>query len=420
MCEVDILIIGGGSAGMAAAAAAHEAGVKKILILERSDSLGGILCQCIHNGFGLHRYREELTGPEYAQRDIALIDGYLIPYMLRTFALRISPQKVVEAVSAEKGLFRIQAKAIILAMGCRERSRGALLIPGTRPAGVLTAGSAQRYLNLKGYLPGKQAVILGSGDIGLIMARQLTLEGVHVKEVVERMPFSNGLPRNIVQCLDDFGIPLRLSSTVIEIRGRSRVSSVVIARADEAGRTILGTQREIECDTLIIAAGLIPENELSRQANISMCPSTKGAAVDQRLQTSSEGIFSCGNVLHVHDLVDNVSCEGARAGRYAAAYVQGTVRNAGRRNCIFAEEGDGVNALVPQYIDPNTVEDRVEFQFRPKEKGRSVSVLCLADRGVIAEKRLPAITPGEMCAITVDGAALRGVKKLCVTIPRRH
>lgn len=416
MNEVDILIIGGGSAGMAAAVAAHEAGVKKLLILERSDRLGGILCQCIHSGFGMHRYHEELTGPEYAQRDIDLIDRYQIPYMLQTFALHISPQKEVNAVSAEKGSFCIRAKAIILATGCRERSRGALLIPGTRPAGIMTAGSAQRYLNLKGYLPGKQAVILGSGDIGLIMARQLTLEGVQVKEVVERMPFSCGLPRNIVQCLDDFGIPLRLSSTVIEIRGRARISSVVIAGVDEAGRTISGTQREVDCDTLIIAAGLIPENELSWLANISIDPFTKGAAVDQRLQTSTEGIFSCGNVLHVHDLVDHVSIEGARAGKYAAAYVRGCFQSAGRHDCIFVEGGTGVSALVPQYIDLKAVENQIEFQFRPRKKCHNVSVLLLSDRGRIAEKRMAAITPGEMCSITVDGAALCDVRKLCMTI----
>lgn len=292
------------------------------------------------------------------------------------------------------------------------------MIPGTRPAGVLTAGSAQRYLNLKGYLPGKQAVILGSGDIGLIMARQLTLEGVQVKEVIERMPFSSGLPRNIVQCLDDFGIPLRLSSTVIEIRGRSRISSVVIAGVDETGKTISGTQREVECDTLMIAAGLIPENELSQQANIAIDPSTKGALVDQRLQTSAEGIFSCGNVLHVHDLVDYVSREGAQAGNYAAAYVHGALQSTGRSDCIFVEGGDGVSALIPQYIDPNAIEDRVEFQFRPRKRGRDVSVLLLADCGRIAEKRMLAITPGEMCSMTVNGAALRDVKKLCVTIPQ--
>ena len=339
MKKVNILIIGGGSAGMAAAAAAYEQGERDILILERSDRLGGILCQCIHNGFGLHRYKEELTGPEYARRNIDVIDKDQIDYMLHTFVLDITPEKIITAVNPDEGLFHIQAKSIVLAMGCRERSRGALMIPGTRPAGVITAGSAQRYLNIEGYLPGKKVVILGSGDIGLIMARQFVMEGIEVKEVVELMPFSSGLTRNISQCLNDFNIPLSFSSTVIEIKGHSRVSSVVVAKVGPDRRPIPGTEREIECDTLLISAGLIPENELSKAAGVQLTPSTKGAVVDENLQTSVPGIFACGNVLHVHDLVDNVSAESERVGRNAAHYVAGQLNDSAFDRCIPVKEG---------------------------------------------------------------------------------
>ena len=373
MKKVNILIIGGGSAGMAAAAAAYEQGERDILILERSDRLGGILCQCIHNGFGLHRYKEELTGPEYARRNIDVIDKDQIDYMLHTFVLDITPEKIITAVNPEEGLFHIQAKSIVLAMGCRERSRGALMIPGTRPAGVITAGSAQRYLNIEGYLPGKKVVILGSGDIGLIMARQFVMEGIEVKEVVELMPFSSGLTRNISQCLNDFNIPLSFSSTVIEIKGHSRVSSVVVAKVGPDRRPIPGTEREIECDTLLISAGLIPENELSKAAGVQLTPSTKGAVVDENLQTSVPGIFACGNVLHVHDLVDNVSAESERVGRNAAHYVAGQLNDSAFDRCIPVKEGNGVGGLVPQYVTRNHTEEPLKLMFRPRKIYRNAT-----------------------------------------------
>lgn len=401
MKEVNVLIIGGGSAGMAAAAAAYERGERSILILERADRLGGILCQCIHNGFGLHRYQEELTGPEYARRNIDVIEQDQIDYMLRTFVLDITPDKVVTAVNPERGLFHVQAKAIVLAMGCRERSRGALMIPGTRPAGVITAGAAQRYLNMEGYLPGKKVVILGSGDIGLIMARQLVMEGIEVKEVVELMPYSSGLTRNISQCLNDFNIPLSLSSTVIEIKGRSRVSGVVVAKVGQDRKPIPGTEREIACDTLLISAGLIPENELSHAAGIQLAPSTKGAVVDETLQTSVPGIFACGNVLHVHDLVDNVSAESERVGYSAADYVAGTLSDSDFSTCVPVKEGRGVNSLVPQYITRQGTAKPIKIMFRPRQLYRKAMACVYADGVCVAKKRTMVMTPGEMCEMEV-------------------
>lgn len=414
MKQVDILIVGGGSAGMAAAAAAYEQGAKDILILERSDYLGGILCQCIHNGFGLHRYHEELTGPEYANRNIEVIKRCKIPYLLHTFVLDITPKKLVTAVNPQLGLFQIQAKAIVLAMGCRERARGALMIPGTRPAGVITAGAAQRYLNLDGYLPGKRVVILGSGDIGLIMARQFVLEGIEVKEVVELMPFSSGLTRNISQCLNDFNIPLSLSSTVIDIRGRSRVSGVVVAKVGPDRKPIPGTEREIECDTLMISAGLIPENELSKAAGIRMTPSTKGALVDDDLQTSVPGIFACGNVLHVHDLVDNVSAEGEAVGRSAAGYIAGILPPADFSACIPVREGDGTGGLVPQYINHSGRSGTLKLMFRPRSIYRNAFACVYAGEICVVRKRFAVLTPGEMCELTVDRTALRNAG--CITV----
>jgi len=416
MKEVDILIIGGGSAGMAAAAAAYEQGSRSILILERSDRLGGILCQCIHNGFGLHRYKEELTGPEYARRNVDVILERQIPYMLHTFVLDITPDKVVTAMNPQEGLFQIQAKAIVLAMGCRERSRGALMIPGTRPAGVITAGAAQRYLNLEGYLPGKKVVILGSGDIGLIMARQFVMEGIEVKEVVELMPFSSGLTRNISQCLNDFNIPLSFSSTVIEIKGRSRVSSVVVAKVGPDRKPIPGTEREIECDTLLISAGLIPENELSKAAGVQMSPSTKGAVVDDNLQTSVPGIFACGNVLHVHDLVDNVSAESEDVGRSAARYVAGQLPDSDFSNCIPVREGSGVGGLVPQFISHANAEGTFKLMFRPRSIYRNAAACVYADGTCVARKKAMVLTPGEMCEILLDHAAVQGAETVTVKI----
>ncbi len=321
----EIVIIGGGPAGLAAAIAAREAGVTDILILERDRELGGILNQCIHNGFGLHTFQEELTGPEYAARYIEKAKQLNIPYMLETMVVSVGKDKKITAMNREKGMFEIEPKAVVLAMGCRERSRGALNIPGYRPAGIYSAGTAQRYVNMEGRMPGKEVVILGSGDIGLIMARRLTLEGARVKLVAEIMPKSGGLKRNIVQCLDDYGIPLKLNHTVIDIKGRERVESVTVARVDENRKPIPGTEEEVACDTLLLSCGLIPENELSKGAGVEMNPETSGPVVSENMETSIEGIFACGNVVHVHELVDHVSKEAEKAGKMAAKYVQEAV-----------------------------------------------------------------------------------------------
>ena len=323
MKQADIVVIGGGPAGMAAALEARRRGVENILIIERDKELGGILQQCIHNGFGLHIFKEELTGPEYAWRFIEQIKKENIDYLLDTMVLSITPDKIVTAANSTEGLVRIKAGAIVLSMGCRERTRGSLNIPGTRPAGILTAGAAQRFVNMEGYMPGKKIVILGSGDIGMIMARRLTLEGAEVKMVCEIMPYTKGLIRNKVQCLDDFGIPLKLNCTVVEIHGKERLEGVTIAKVDENRKPIPETMEYVECDTLLLSVGLIPENELSREAGIKIDPSTGGPFVSKTMETSIQGIFACGNVVHVHDLVDNVTLESYIAGRAAAEYVLG-------------------------------------------------------------------------------------------------
>lgn len=322
--KTDLIVIGGGPAGMAAALSAYEKGITDILILERDHELGGILNQCIHNGFGLHTFQEELTGPEYAARYIDLIEEKKIPYLLHTMVVEVQGGEVclVTAMNREKGLFQIEAKAVVLAMGCRERSRGAMNIPGYRPAGIYSAGTAQRYVNIEGRMPGKEVVVLGSGDIGLIMARRMTLQGAKVKMVAEIMPYSGGLKRNIVQCLDDFGIPLKLSHTVVDIHGKERVSGVTVARVDENLKPVSGTEEYISCDTLLLSCGLIPENELSEAAGAQMDAVTQGPVVNARLETTAAGIFACGNVLHVHDLADNVSKEAEEAGAFAAEYVK--------------------------------------------------------------------------------------------------
>ena len=323
--KTEVAVIGGGPAGLAAAVAARDAGVEDILIIERDNELGGILNQCVHNGFGLHTFKEELTGPEYAGRYIDMVNERKIPYLLKTMVVDISRDKVITVMNREKGLFTIEADAIILAMGCRERSRGALNIPGYRPAGIYSAGTAQRYVNMEGRMPGKEIVILGSGDIGLIMARRMTLEGAKVKVVAELMPYSGGLKRNIVQCLDDFGIPLKLSHTVVDIKGTDRVEGVTIAQVDEKLKPIPGTEEFYSCDTLLLSCGLIPENELSSQAGVALSSVTGGPVVDESLETDIDGIFACGNVLHVHDLVDFVSQEASIAGEKAAEYVKGAL-----------------------------------------------------------------------------------------------
>lgn len=329
--KAGIVIIGGGPAGLAAAVAAREAGIQDILILERDKELGGILNQCIHNGFGLHTFQEELTGPEYAARYIEQVEEKGIPYLLQTMVLEITPERVITAMNAEKGCFQIEAEAVILSMGCRERARGALNIPGERPAGIYSAGTAQYYVNIEGRMPGKSVVILGSGDIGLIMARRMTLEGAKVKAVAEILPHSGGLKRNLVQCLEDFDIPLKLRHTVVDIKGKKRVEGVTLAQVDENRKPIPGTEEFYECDTLLLSCGLIPENELSLGAGVTLNPITNGPVVNERLETNIEGIFACGNVLHVHDLVDNVSKEAAKAGAYAAARIKaGYKKTAGK------------------------------------------------------------------------------------------
>ena len=364
MKNYDLVIIGGGPAGLAAAVAARESGIEDILILERDNELGGILNQCIHNGFGLHTFKEELTGPEYAGRFIQQVRQLEIPYKLNTMVLNLAEDKTVTAMNREDGLFTLKPKAVILAMGCRERPRGALNIPGYRPAGIYTAGTAQRLVNMEGYLPGRKVVILGSGDIGLIMARRMTLEGAQVQVVAELMPYSGGLKRNIVQCLDDYGIPLKLSHTVVDIQGKSRVEGITLARV-ENGKPVPGTEEHYECDTLLLSCGLIPENELSRAAGVELNPVTNGPAVNESLETSIPGVFAAGNVLHVHDLVDYVSEEAAAAGRHAAAYIQSRGRTeAGRSLPVRCE--NGVRYTVPVVIRPDAVDqdEKITLRFR--------------------------------------------------------
>ena len=401
MKAYDIVIIGGGPAGLAAAAAARKSGVEKILILERDKELGGILNQCIHNGFGLHTFKEELTGPEYAARFIDQVKELEIEYKLHTMVMDISHDKVVTAMNREEGMFQIQAGAVILAMGCRERSRGALNIPGYRPAGIYSAGTAQRLVNREGFLPGREVVILGSGDIGLIMARRMTFEGAKVKVVAELMPYSGGLKRNIVQCLDDYGIPLKLSHTVVEIRGKERLTGVTIAKVDEKGKPIPGTEEDYDCDTLLLSVGLIPENELSRGAGVDMSPVTSGPIVNESLETNIEGVFACGNVLHVHDLVDFVSEEAAVAGRNAALYVQGR-RQSEAGKAILLNPVEGVRYTVPSVIHPDRMDDKLTVRFRVGGvyKNCYISVYC-DDERVIHRKR-PVVAPGEMEEIKLE------------------
>lgn len=400
MQSYDIVVIGGGPAGLAAAAEAKRSGIDSILILERDHELGGILNQCIHNGFGLHTFKEELTGPEYAKRFMDQVFELGIEYKLNTMVMDITDTKVVTAMNKTDGMFQIQAKAVILAMGCRERPRGALNIPGYRPAGIFSAGTAQRLVNIEGYLPGREVVILGSGDIGLIMARRMTLEGAKVKVVAELMPYSGGLKRNIVQCLDDYGIPLKLSHTVVDIEGKERVTGITIAEVGPDMKPIPGTEEHYSCDTLLLSVGLLPENELSKTAGVELSTITSGPVVNDALETSVEGIFACGNVLHVHDLVDFVSQEAANAGKNAAKYVkEGRVAS---NKEIKINAVDGVRYTVPCTIRPDQMDDTVTVRFRVGKVFKNSAVTMYFGDEQVLKRKKQIMAPGEMEQVVID------------------
>lgn len=400
----ELVIIGGGPAGMSAAVAAYDAGIRDILILERDEALGGILRQCIHNGFGLHRFKEELTGPEYAQRYVDMVNDRKIEYKLATMVLDITADKCITATNSVDGIFMINAKAIILAMGCRERSKGALNIAGMRPSGIFTAGTAQKFVNIDGYMPGKKVVILGSGDIGLIMARRMTLEGAKVEAVCELMPYSGGLARNIQQCLVDFDIPLLLSHTVVGIHGKERLTGVTVAKVDENRKPVPATNRYIECDTLLLSVGLLPENELSKSASVIIDRVTGGAVVDQKRQTSVEGIFACGNVLHVHDLVDYVSEEAKIAGEFASDYIKNAKND---QLNIELKAVNGVRYTVPQKI---TSASDVTVYFRVSDVFKNKTVTIKDGNEIIYSKKKQKLAPGEMETVKITADMIKNLK----------